>query len=786
MRYPDAKRGSRMAIGILGGFLMISAACPALGSNGQPQTLLGLPLQQALHELESRGLRLVYTTRLVRPDMRVLEEPRADEPRLVLDEILASHGLQAEERAGGVLVIVEAPEPSVRPTEASDPGDRALPLVEDEIVVQPSRFSLLLEEPDVPFSWSREDMENLPHLGRDVFRALSMLPGTTSNDLSAQPHVRGGRTDEVQILLDGQELYQAYHLQDFDSALSAVVSEGLDSVRLSTGAFPASHGDRMGAVLDMRTMSPSEPLRTQLSLSLVDASAQNSGTFRNRRGGWLTSARRGFVDFAGRALGDEDPVFWDVFAKVESRLGSRHHLRAHLLRAGDRLDFGEVVEGDAKTFDTRYDTGYLWLTHQAVFTDDLFVETAGSGSRVERDRLGGEAAEEETFDVTDRRTFDVAGFKQDWTWQPASRHLLTWGGTVRSYDARYDYENRFEREEQDVVLDDPVVPVPRFEGRFRSEYLAAYVSDRFSPVAPLTLELGVRYDRHVLTDDTVASPRVNLAWRLGETQVVRAAWGHFFQSQRPYELQVEDGETTFFPAELSEHWVLGYERIFGPGRRSPVDALRIEAYRRNVDDPRPRFENLFESIVVFPEIEPDRVRIAPSRSWAEGVELMLRGSMGSKTDWWLNYAWSSAEDRLDGRDVPRKIDQPHALNVHLGHRFGPKWSLNVVWRFHSGWRTTPVSLLQLEPEEPEDEPEAMLVPGPLYSDQLSAHHRLDLRASRRWTKPWGELTFFVDVQNAYDRRNAAGFDFEIDDGDFFVEEESWPGVLPSVGLRWSF
>lgn len=777
------------ALGCL--ILLLLAALPAHGDAVDSERLVGLSLQEALRELEAEGLRIVYTSRVVHPDMRVRDATASTEAEGVLQEILAPHGLRAEERAG-VWVVVASPTPQGGPDQENGSGDAVapgrpyLPYIEDEIVVQPSKYSLLLEEPGAPMAWSRDDIENLPHLGRDVFRALSMLPGATSNDLSAQPRVRGGRADEIQILLDGQELYEAYHLQDFDSALSTVMSQGLDSVQLSTGAFPASHGDRMSGVLDMRTLSPTDAIRTQLSLSWVDVAAQSGGAFRNRSGGWLASARRGFIDLAGRALGDEDPVFWDVFGKVETRLGKRQSVRANLLRAGDRLNFGELIEGDAKNFDTDYDTGYLWLTHQATLGDRVLVETAGSGSRVERDRLGGEDAEEETFDVTDRRRFDVASLQQDWTWQAGSHSVLTWGGTVRSYDARYDYTNDFERGELDVEVEDPVTPVERFEGRFRSEYLAAYASHQFSPLDPLTVELGVRYDRHVLTDDTVASPRVNTAWRLGPNQVVRGGWGHFFQSQRPYELQIEDGETRFFPAELSEQWVLGYERVFGEGRRTPVQALRIEAYRRRIDDPRPRFENLFESIVVFPEIEPDRVRIVPDGSRMDGVELLIRGAAGPKAEWWVNYAWSSADDRIDGVEIPRETDQPHAFNAYLGHRFGPKWNVNLAWRYHTGWPTTPVRLVTEAPDEPGEEPEVMLIPGALHSQRLSDHHRLDVRASRIWVRPWGELTFFVDVQNVYDRRNAAGFDFEFDDDGLVAEEESWPGILPSLGLRWKF
>jgi len=885
----------RRAFGVAGTALalLLLLAVPAVA-----EPFLGRPLEDALRELQSRGLPIVFTSQLVRPEMRVVAEPEATEPRRILDELLAPHGLRAEEGAGGTLVVVRAPgaarvsgisgtvrsrvtgEPvagvAVRVTGPGETGpletagagggvevetdpagrfevrdlapgtwrlearkpdyldaevravrvaaDRPaeveltlqpLPFVEEEIVVRPSRLSLLTDEPDAPLSFSRRDIENLPHLARDVFRALTLMPGATGNDLSAQFHIHGGRRDETQILLDGQELYDAFHLKDFDNAVSSVASQGLDRVSLSTGAFPAHRGDRMSGVLDMRTRSPSGPRRTELGLGLTEAYALSGGGLgRDRgddRGAWLASARRGFVDLAGRVLGDEDPLFWDLFGKVELRLDDRNHLRGHLLGARDQLDFLRTLAGTTERFDTGYDSTYLWLTHQTTLGDAWLIETTASVSEIGRDRQGGDAAEDERFAVFDHRDTRVLGLAQDWGWQVARGHALEWGFVVRRYDTRYDYFNDIERNELDFQIPQSPQPVPRFQGDFRGDHLGVYVSDRLSPLDRLTLELGLRTDRHTLsddtlsddtpgddalgentlTDDTLISPRLNAAWRLGNRHVLRGGWGHFHQSQRPYELQVEDGETRFFRAERSEHWVVGYEGILDPDERAPFQALRIEAYRRELRHPRPRYENLFEAVSAFPEVEPDRVRIAPDSGRAEGIEVVLRGAAGRAAHWWVNYALAHATDRIDGREVDRRVDQRHTFNLHFVQPLGADWHLNLAWRFHTGWPTTRILLVEEDPEgpeEPEDGPGLRFALGPLYGERLSSYHRLDLRASRTWSLSRSELTFFLDVQNVYDRRNPSGFDAEIDDetGTLVLSREGWPGILPSVGVRWEF
>ena len=76
--------------------------------------------------------------------------------------------------------------------------------------------------------------------------------------------------------------------------------------------------------------------------------------------------------------------------------------------------------------------------------------------------------------------------------------------------------------------------------------------------------------------------------------------------------------------------------------------LRIEAYRKNYRSLRPRFENLLNTMVVLPELKPDRIRIAPDGAVARGVELSLNRMSGRPLFWWASYAWSKVEDRFGG------------------------------------------------------------------------------------------------------------------------------------------
>jgi hypothetical protein len=840
--------------------LLVWTASPAMGAEGRP--FAGRTLVEALQILRDQGLNLVFTTSVVRPEMRVEGEPTASEPRQVLDQLLAPHGLEAREGPGQTLVVVPGSsaagsagselEGRVRARGSGEPvagalvrvvetGDEATsaadgrfsiplplagvftletrrkgfvigrsagvtaaqggelaivldpaPVMEEELLVTPSRISILRDEPVAQLDLSRDEIHALPHLGSDVFRALSLLPGLTANDVSAEFHVRGGRRDETRILLDGQELYEVYHLQDFDNALSVISQEAVENVDLTTGGFPAEHGDRMSGVLDMTTLTPSGPATGQLGIGLWSLEAGGTGGFRNQRGGWLAQVRRGSIDLTGRLLGTEDPQYWDAFGKVDYRLDSRNSLRGNVLLSDDQLDVNEMIDEESKDISTEYRSSYLWATHQWLLSSDVFVETALSGSRIDRDRRALEIEEDVRFAISDQRELDVLSLRQMWNAAPSSKHFLKWGFETRQFDTEYDYLGA-------SVFDNPLAEIREggeetltmFRQDFREDHNSLHLSDRWRPLDPLTVELGVRYDAHSQTDESLVSPRFNLSYGASARSLFRVAWGRFNQSQRPYELLVEDGETEFFPVEKSEHRVVGYEGRFGRLDSGGV-VLRVELYRRDVKNPRPRYENLFEVLNTFPEVEPDRVRIAPERSVAEGIEIFLRGKVGRRAAWWVNYTWSSTEDVLEGDQRPRSYDQPHALNLDLDYLVGEHWRINLAWRYHTGWPTTSLTLREEfeEPEDDEEEGEIVFVPelGPLFGERLPDYHRLDIRASREWRTGFGRVVFLLDIQNVYDRGNIAGFDFDIDEdeGTLDPRPEEWAGFLPSIGVRIEF
>jgi outer membrane receptor protein involved in Fe transport len=652
------------------------------------------------------------------------------------------------------------------------------PVALDEVVVTAGTYGILGEEAAAPgVVLTRAEAETAPHMGEDIYRAVNRLPGVSSGDIGAKLEVRGSPSDQLLVQLDGLELHEPFHLKDVEGGVFSIIDvDNVGGVDLVAGGFGAEHGDRMGGVFSMRTLTP-ERSSTAVGASVTNLSFHSQGLFASGRGAWLAGARRGFLDVLLKLMEEDEPIsptYFDVFAKVQYQVADGHLVSAHLLYAGDRLS---ATEEDDTEIDSDWSSSYAWLNWDATFGSALSARTVLSAGRVSRSRdardYGGSG---QILDIRDRGDVEVLGLKQDWSLRAASRWLVRWGLDLRRGRATYDY--RIWRRDPELAGD---TLAPRPDGH----EIGLYVANRLRPVGPLTLEVGLRYDRQSHTGEDVLAPRVNLALDVAPRTTLRGAWGMYHQSQGMGDLQVADLDTTFYRAQRSEHRVLGIDHRLEGGT-----TLRVEAYQRLIAHPRPEYRSLVPIVELVPEEGPgDRVRVAPTRGRASGVEFLVRRDAGDRFAWSASYALASAEDEVGGRWVPRPHDQRHTVRGELAYRPNPRWSVTWAWQFHSAWPTTEHGLRGIA--IPGGGWSIVDTWGPLNGSRLPAYHRMDTRVTRHFPVGRGRLSVYLDVFNAYNHRNPFAYVLQMDgmtaNGvQFHREVKDQVGVLPTLGARWEF
>jgi len=683
-----------------------------------------------------------------------------------------------------------------------------------ELVVAPGTFGMLdAAPPGTANTVSRQQVQVLPQLGEDIFRAMSRLPGVTSSDVSTRLSVRGSLDREVSTRLDGLELYDPYHLSDWEGIFGVVDLNTLGGATLKAGGFGVEYGGRAGAVMEL-TSSPVLGLpRANLGLTLSNATALGQGGFAGDRGAWLVSGRRGSLGLLMKLVGADDrlsPQFYDVFAKVAYQLAPGHLVSARILRAEDHFSLHIVDAWDGVhpiggaeegAISTRWASTYGWMTWEARARSGLTATTMAWTGRLSRLRDGamldiGRAVGTERASVLDDRDFSFAGVRTSLAVEVGSRIMLLGGAEARWGDVSCVYEATTETpvlvggNARGIRVDSSHVNI----GRTGRE-LGAWAALRARPLDALTLEAGLRYDRASHTLDENVAPRLLASLAVGERTTIQASLGRYVQTQGLHELSASDGETVYAPAEATDMAALGVTQRLGS-----FATARVDLYHRVTARTRARFLSLEQELRAFPETEDDRVRIDPIRGRADGIELSLRGRVGATWEWSAGYTLARAEDEVSGAErcgtevrctgtgwVPRSRDQRHAVGAQASYRPNDKWHLTAAWVFHSGW---PATAWAYDAWPLQDGSLFWTRAfGLVHGERLRAYHRLDLRATRAWSVGSGRLEVFLDVFNAYNRANEVALNYcaSYVDGRAYTtrgEGESMLPLLPSFGVRY--
>ena len=677
----------------------------------------------------------------------------------------------------------------------------------ESVTVTPGAFSFMDSGSAARQTLSRDEIVSVPQIGEDLFRAVSRLPGLSSGDYSAHFSIRGGRHDETLIQLDGLELYEPYHLKDFnEGAVSVIDTETVESVELLTGGFSAQYGNKRSGVMTITSRAPeSDRARFSAGVSALNARAMGRGPLWQGKGSWLLSARSGFMDLAFSLINQNQlpsPRYYDIFGKLQRSIGTKHVLTLDLLHAGDSYTFDAPsttgFEDSLRTQENavnHYGNSYLWGTLVSSLGGRTTVKSLLAGARVTRARDGSERYidfnNKPIYSLTNTRDYNILEGKQDWRFKASDRFIVDAGFDVRRFSTTDRFQNIVNEDPDDPLVDKAGYPLTK-NSQFdkRGSRVGLYVSNRWRVLKPLTLEVGGRYDRASYTGDRTFSPRTGAALDLGHNRTLRAGWGYYRQIQGFDDVAALNDAGRFFPSELSRQWTMGFEHTFDRGT-----LFRVEGYLKDGSHLRPVYRNWKNAPDVFPETNEDRILVYPRTSTASGVEVYFARTLGPRLNLNASYALAKVEevvDRITNVNAPYPVrfdqtrpapqDQRHAAHLDLAYRVG-SWSINSAVAYHSGWPGTLEELVTAIDKD--GDPVSALRPITVDGARLPVYFRADVRATRRKK----HLDTFVELINLTNHSNVFGYNYvrvREAGGRIGVtrEDEKWFTILPSLGVSW--
>jgi outer membrane receptor protein involved in Fe transport len=412
-------------------------------------------------------------------------------------------------------------------------------------------------------------------------------------------HVRGQEV-ALNTMINGVSFWENPHA----IFSGGVAPEVIDVANVMTGGFPAEYGNRFGGVLDIVTKSGfGQSHQGSVTMNTGEMNRQNVAGEFGDHGETLAYYLAGAFFQSDRFLSPPDPqAIHDRgrgghgFFQLDARPNDRDALRLVLMLDGTNFDIPVTSleqslrpAAQAREWTRQQTTIVGW---SRTFASDTLLHTSFY-QRSSRARLLPASGPLTAIADTDRR-LSTLGVKSDLT-RFAGRHAVKIGiDLVRL------------RPEETLFYDDAggrafsaLIQVPHvdidpitFEQQKSGGQVSAYVQDSMKLGDAFTADLGVRVDRYSLViARTHASPRVNLAYRLGPRgTTIHASYNHLFMPP-PMEniLSGSAGLTEFvqevgrplpaLPSAVENQFEVGLTQPFSAGTQLGVTGY----YRRGHD-----------------------------------------------------------------------------------------------------------------------------------------------------------------------------------------------------------
>ena len=670
------------------------------------------------------------------------------------------------------------------------------------------------------------EIKALPGLGEpDVLRAVEVLPGVVStSDFSSAFNVRGGSSDQNLILLDGFTIFNPFHLGGLFSVFN---SDVIARAELLSGGFGAEYGGRVSSVLTVESDPGEGDLGAATGVSVLASRLMVKGDLpagvgRMLGGGGASgflSGRRSYFDALLRPVTDFPYHLTDLQggATIQTAGGGTVQLTGYL--GEDVLDLSDFdPPGDED------DAGSVLRVRWNWGNDVAGIRWAQPlGARwVAETRLGfSRYAESVRFPDFDDTQFDSSveelALRSDFTRQVSGRLTLQAGGEL----TRMRYTNHGE-----------AGGTTFFDDARDGVFGAAYGQARWQPTPAWIVEPGLRVDvagtnagacargavEPAPVDPTdipdranrtcvLLSPRVAVKRFLGPRRdaAVKVAAGRYVQflhSIRDENLPLGNDNWVLadqnVPPVVSDQVQLGVEKYWGEEWYASA-----EAYYRDYDGVTDF--NLADN----PNDPTDDLLVGDGSSY--GLDLLVRRGTGRLTGWTtlsLLKAQRTYPDPLAAgiEGAPQTVtfapifDRRVDIDVVLQYRTAGALELGARWNYGSGVPfTRPVAqVVGFEtniaegvyrvprPEGDEADIPLYVVLGDRNRERYPAYHRLDLTLRRPYTRRWGTFTPYLQVLNAYNKRNVLFYFYNYDRSPPTRSGISMFPLLPSIGVEATF
>lgn len=637
---------------------------------------------------------------------------------------------------------------------------------------------------------------------QDVSRYLQSLPGVAigSNDFRNDLIVRGGSPLENLFVVDNIEVPNINSFANFAAAggtNSLLDAELIRDVTFLTGGYSAPYVNRLSSVLQLSLREGNrERFQGRATVGFAGAGTILEGPIgRSRRGSWVVSARRSFLDFFADDLGFGGvPIAYTYNGKATYDLSPRDRVWLVNLSGHDSIRLGPSADrsstDEITTLDIRYNgwrsaTGVNWQRLIGTRTVGLLGVSHAEA------RVGQQVKDLVRFGTTGDTVEELIArspvvyredsaegettVKYDLTTTVTRLGKVQLGSTFKLFRIDYDAE-------QPLGEDSPFSATGAqnaFLLRRRDvETQAGAYAQVSSSRGRTSVTWGARIDRYGALGATRVSPRLGVSHSLSTRWSAKIATGIYYQQPLFLLLSAFPGNRELAPTRAT-HVVAGL--TFAP---SSTFRMTMEAYQKDYRDypvardfPAYSLANAGDTFAV-PELLVPLVSAGKGRS--RGIEWFAEKRF---TDRWFGQTnlgfFRTRHAGLDGVLRPGTFDSPVVFNAVGGYRFNPRWEASLRVVSLSGRPYTPFDTTSSAQAR-----RGIFDLTRVNGNRAPDYFRVDIRVDRTFTVAGQPVLVFLGVQNLTNRRNVGQALWNRTRNEAEFNEQL--GAFPLIGLDWRF
>ena len=637
---------------------------------------------------------------------------------------------------------------------------------------------------------NREEIRQTPGSGGDPLRVINSLPAVSAASAEfADLIVRGGTANENLTFIDNIPVGDfTYFTDQYDGnrggRAAILAPDVFDTVEFSAGGFGVRYGDKLSSALDIHLR---EANREKLQGVIFADSGNLGGSVDvplGKRGGWLFSARRSYIDVALDVAGIAEqgiigyPRTFDFTNKIIYDFSPRQKLSFTALNLFENFN---QTEDQAFNIDRRTDRFITRRTSRRNIFGTTLSSTIGSKTLAQTTAWFNTAHNDSSFRLPGfseflQRARDLRdsefGIKEEATSAVSPKINIAFGGGVYFTQANYfTFENS---QTLYSPLEEEFNRVPRQNrlelGTKTSAYGYAQATWHITPRFSVTP--GIRVDHYGITQETLVSPR--FAARFGATSKIALTFAAGIYRQPPslFILSLTPNNRNL-KTQSATHVIGGIEWLAREDLR-----VRFEVYQKNYND-----------LIVQP--------LRPTRNFAldgnyfnsgsgvsRGLEISAQKALTGFFSGQASYAYLNSKRRFteNGSEFPSDFERPHQLTLIGITRFYG-FSIAAKYRLASGLpytRRTPVeifpnSFVYLQRIASERDINALRLPN---------FASLDVRAEKRFGFKRFSFAPYIDYFNItnHDSVVQPNYEFYQRTPQFLSENQRFP----IFGLRIEF